>query len=251
MDNFQLLIDAAALKGSVDSHPASHININRYAQDTASMSTDSDAGSKRQHSYKSWSDFSSEKKSKYSFDRRYEGSDRRLDIAEGRYSRRECFTNIARVFNKNDVKEFREVLRECTTDSVIVTAKTIAHEMCGFLTLSTLWSMILEGYPDGVIDALHPRELGENSIEFQFKFSGHRITAQPVINLFSSISQKLALGAKVSSEDTLKIVTRSSVDSTLLTSSTAPCPFVSTRGKIILTYDASGKISHWFLDVPI
>jgi hypothetical protein len=162
--------------------------------------------------------------------------------------KKEIFTKIMDNFNLNDIRKFQAVLQRFAKDSVIISSKTLRCESIGFSSLLIFWVLILEGYPDAVITNIRSKELSRNSCEFSFNFIGTRITAHPVTMLYSLAVDKLALGATVTSSELLSLVTRSSLDSSFC----APtCPFVSCKGRSILTYDSDGKISRWFFDMKV
>jgi len=157
-------------------------------------------------------------------------------------------------FNLNDVLSFQKLLQRLVSETIIIAAKGLKQELAGFASLLIFWTLILEVYPDVVISSVSCREMSKNCCEYTYDFAGTRITAHPVTMLYTYVTDKLALGETVTSTELLNLVTKSSLDSSTSTDSSthvSTCPFISCKGRSILTFDIYGKISRWYLDMSV
>jgi len=164
-------------------------------------------------------------------------------------NKKDVFNSFIDAFNMNDIVKFQKVLQDHSSEQIAISSKCLKRDSIGISSLLILWVLILEGYPDAVINCIVSKEINRNCYEFNFNFAGTRITAHPVTVLYALAAEKLALGATVTSTELLNLVTKSSLNTAPVTP--LACPFVSFKGKSVLTFDSKGKIIKWFFDMKL
>lgn len=161
------------------------------------------------------------------------------------------FNQIIKVFNFNDFDLLQTILFKYSSEKIVIYSNVLETHIEGYGTLLMLWILILECYPDGVIDicSINPVQLSKSSVSFTFNFSGTRITSHTVESLYTYAVSRLENGRLITPAALLDIITQSSLNIQKL--SVPIRPFTLKKCRVILTYNSLGKITHFYYNMQL